>query len=212
MIFAQDRTTGFEARRRCPDPDARALARAGTPAAGRGQPRARPRGGVPATRSLAGDQACRAVAGRWRGAADRRQPAVTGDRQVVAVRNPPPVSARPATLAEALWAQSPSSRRSRRSGDVTSDGKVVTVAFAADAQASGEYAGSATVRSGPRGRLRHGPPRRRRDSRSRSKPHPTGRRIETRTHGRGRERPGRRAGPRSIIGGEIVAVRPDGGG
>jgi DNA polymerase-3 subunit gamma/tau len=59
---------------------------------------------------------------------------------------PPPVSARPATVAEALWVNHPRLAGAVEAAQVTRDEATVTVSFAADAQALARYAGSEAVR------------------------------------------------------------------
>ncbi len=125
--------------------------------------------------------------------------------------NPPPVSARPATLAEALWAESPRLAGAVESARVISDDKVVTVSFSADAQALAKYAGSTAVRSTLEEaceavypgadkinvEVENGPDR--------------AEESESGLMAAVESDPGVVLA-RAIIGGEIVAVRPDGGG
>jgi DNA polymerase III subunit gamma/tau len=59
---------------------------------------------------------------------------------------PPPVSARPATVAEALWANHPRLAGAVEAATVKSDGETVVVTFTADARALAKYAGSDAVR------------------------------------------------------------------
>jgi len=59
---------------------------------------------------------------------------------------PTPVSASPATLAEALSVNHPRLAGAVEAASVIRDGEVVTVSFGADAQASAKYAGSNAVR------------------------------------------------------------------
>jgi len=59
---------------------------------------------------------------------------------------PTPVSTSPATLAEALWVNHPRLAGAVEAATVIRDGEIVTVSFGADAQASAKYAGSNAVR------------------------------------------------------------------
>ena len=125
--------------------------------------------------------------------------------------HPPPVSARPATLAEALWAENPRLAGAVESARVSRSGETVTILFGVDAQALAKYAGSDVVRPALEGACRT--------------IYPGVSEIEVRVE-EAAEQPGATenglmaeaendpgvALARSIIGGQVVAVRPDGGG
>ncbi len=124
---------------------------------------------------------------------------------------PPPVSARPATLAEALWTDHPRLAGAVETARVTLDGEVVTVLFSADEQALAKYAGSDAVRPALEGACRAVFP----GSSSIAVE------VEAAADQPGATMSGLMAEAendpgvalaRSIIGGQVVAVRPDGGG
>jgi DNA polymerase-3 subunit gamma/tau len=124
---------------------------------------------------------------------------------------PTPISASPATLAEALWVNHPRLAGAIEAASVIRDGEVVTVSFGADAQASAKYAGSNAVRPALESACEV------------VYPGVAEIRVEIEA---GQDQPGVAenalmaeaendpgvALARSIIGGEIVAVRPDGSG
>lgn len=124
---------------------------------------------------------------------------------------PTPVSARPQTLAEALWTDDPRLAGAVESARVTREDGLVTVTFGPDARASARYAGSKAVR------------RALEDACEEVYPGVAEIRVEVeRTSSPSQDDsdelkdavesdPGV-ALARKIIGGEIVAVRPDGGG
>lgn len=123
---------------------------------------------------------------------------------------PPPVSAKPATVAEALWAKHPRLAGAVEAGTVECDGETVTIAFSTDTRALAKYAGSDAVRPALESAC------------AAIYPGAVEIRVELEA---GRDEPGATensltaeaendpgvALARSIIGGEIVGVRPDSG-
>ena len=124
---------------------------------------------------------------------------------------PPASSARPATLAEALWEKHPRLAGAIEAARVSSDDGVVTIRFGAEARASANYAGSDAVRSVLETAC--------------GVVFPAAREIRVEAEAEeesGGETPNALMTEaendpavilvREIIGGQIVAVRPDGGG
>ena len=124
---------------------------------------------------------------------------------------PTPMSARPASLAAALWEKHPRLAGAVEAAQVSLDGEVVIVSFEADAQALARYAGSDAVRPALLSAC------------GTIYPGAVEIRVEVDTV---QDQPGETenslmavaekdpgvALARSILGGEIVAVRPNGGG
>jgi len=123
---------------------------------------------------------------------------------------PPPVSAQPTTVAEALWANHPRLAGAVEAATVTRVGEIVTLAFAADAQALAKYAGSDAVRPALESActvVYPGTSEIRVDVEAGQDESGT---TENGLAAEAENDPGVVLA-RSIIGGEIVRVRPDGG-
>jgi hypothetical protein len=73
---------------------------------------------------------------------DPPSPTATGTRG----GGPPPAAARPATVAEALWADHPRLAGAIEAAHLTRDGETLTVVFTADAQALAKYVDSEAIR------------------------------------------------------------------
>jgi DNA polymerase-3 subunit gamma/tau len=124
---------------------------------------------------------------------------------------PPPVSARPASLAEALWAKHPRLAGAVEAARVNRNGNLVTVSFGSDAGALARYAGSDALRPALESAC--------------EAVYPGTAEISVEVSSTGEESTAQSnslmdmaendpgvALARSIIGGEILAVRPDGSG
>jgi DNA polymerase-3 subunit gamma/tau len=122
-----------------------------------------------------------------------------------------PVSGRPASLAEALWEGNPRLAGAIESAEISMDGETVRVVFATEAAALAKYAGSDTVRPVLEKACRA--------------VYPGARLVRVETEPTVDDDAGRSNGlleeaesdpgvalAKEIIGGEVVAARPDGGG
>ena len=125
--------------------------------------------------------------------------------------SPPPVSAKPATRAGALWTDFPRLAGAVESARVSLDGGVVTVSFSAEAQALAKYAGSEAVRPALESAFRVVYPGASEIGVEVEAAEEQLGTTEDELMAEAENDPGV-ALARAIIGGQVVAVRPDGGG